>query len=347
MDALFDEDETLLHETAKHVVGRLAPTSVRDLESYDGDGAWKALQEIGLPALRIPEECGGGGGTTVDASIVVTAVAEGMVPVPYLGSILACELLMVAGAPTSTLQRVADGRLRLSVGLSGDLLALAGTVGPGATAEVIGFDAAGVDAMLVFDPLSSQLRAVTVKEWGQGLDITRVTARSDASAPVDVGDLGGALDKAGLARFLARAHSYVSADLVGVMSAALDAAVDHAASRQQFGAAIGSRQALQHLAADQLVALEGARSLAEYAAWSADQDDLAGAVEAAREAKAYCSRAGQALCEAVVQIHGGMGFTWECMAHLYLKRALVDGCVFGDQDHHINQLARTRRSPAG
>jgi alkylation response protein AidB-like acyl-CoA dehydrogenase len=154
--------------------------------------------------------------------------------------------------------------------------------------------------------------------------------------------LGGELSAECLERFHCRALSLLAADLVGVMSAALDTAVLYAAGRVQFGVPIGTFQAVQHLAADQLVSLEGARSLAEYAAWAADELETDDALEAAYCAKAYCSKAGRTLCEAAIQIHGGMGITWDCMAHVYLKRALVDGLVFGDHARNISLLADLR-----
>ena len=96
------------------------------------------------------------------------------------------------------------------------------------------------------------------------------------------------------------------------MSAALDVAVSYTSTRVQFGVPIGSFQAMQHLAADQLVSLEGARSMSEYAAWAADEEvEVDDALLAADSAKAYASETGRTLCQAVIQMHGGMGITWD------------------------------------
>jgi alkylation response protein AidB-like acyl-CoA dehydrogenase len=346
MDALFDEAENLLQETARRVVSDLACGSVQNFEHFDPEKARSEFAALGLLGIRLPEHAGGGAGTTVDATIVVNSIAEGLLPIPFLGASLASELLMAAGASASTLERVARGDLLLSIGLTNDLSHVWGSDPAGDEGDVIGFDSAQADALIILEPESRRLKAIEPRPAEDRFDVTRTIAVGDADEIVDVGDLGDPIAPDAMDRFLVRALALMSADLVGVMSAALDAAVEHASARIQFGTPIGSFQALQHLAADQLVSLEGAKSLAEYAAWVADEPDILDALDAARSAKAYCSRAARTLCEAVVQIHGGMGFTWECMAHLYLKRALVDGRVLGDYTHHIEHLGRARRQRA-
>ena len=119
------------------------------------------------------------------------------------------------------------------------------------------------------------------------------------------------------------------ADLVGVMRGALALAVDYARSRRQYGAAIGSFQALQHLLADGLVAMEGSRSIALHAAWAVDARRGFDALAAASAAKAYCTRAARSVCETAIQVHGGIGNTWDCLAHIFLRRALLSGDAFG------------------
>jgi alkylation response protein AidB-like acyl-CoA dehydrogenase len=344
VDVTFDEAETILQQTARGLAESLACTSVAGFETFGGKAAWEALESTGLLGIRLPASAGGGEGSTVHASIVVEALARSLVPVPYLGAAaLPAELLLAAGAPAETLERIATGDLRLAVGLNGDLAELARATG--AAEQVLAFDGAGADAVLALDE-ANVLRAVAPGEATVGIDITRQAVRADPAATVDIGSLGGELDADQLNRFYARALALVCADLVGVMSAALDAAVAYAGARIQFGVPIGTFQALQHLAAEQLVSLEGSRSLAEYAAWGADELGTSQALEAARCAKAYCSQAGRTLCEAVVQIHGGMGITWDCMAHLYLKRALVDGVVFGDHAGNLGELASLRHGRA-
>ncbi len=131
-----------------------------------------------------------------------------------------------------------------------------------------------------------------------------------------------ALDPDDLDRWTALGLAVTAADLVGVMRGALDLACDYARERRQYGVAIGSFQAVQHLLADALVATEGSRSIALHAAWAVDALPAPDALAAASAAKAYCSRAARAVCETAIQVHGGIGNTWECLAHVYLRRAL-------------------------
>ena len=113
------------------------------------------------------------------------------------------------------------------------------------------------------------------------------------------------------------------------MRGALELAVGYASARRQFGRAVGSFQAVQHLLADAHVQLEGARSVARHAAWAADALAPADALAAAAAAKAYCARAARTVCETGIQVHGGIGNTWECPAHVHLRRALVSAALLG------------------
>jgi alkylation response protein AidB-like acyl-CoA dehydrogenase len=132
-----------------------------------------------------------------------------------------------------------------------------------------------------------------------------------------------------LARATALGLALTSADLVGVMRGAVQLSVGYAAERRQYGAAIGSFQAVQHLLADAFVAMEGTRSLALHAAWAVDALAPDDAVAAAAAAKAYAARAARTVCETAIQVHGGIGNTWECLAHVYLRRALLSTDVLG------------------
>jgi alkylation response protein AidB-like acyl-CoA dehydrogenase len=343
MDVSLSESELMLQETAQQLARDLACGSVAEIEGFDRLKARKALDATGFLGLRLPAEAGGGDGSTLDLAIVVESLASRLVPLPFLGTALAIELLMAAGAPAATLERAGSGRLQCTLGFAPDLSGLArGPAGP-----VVSPDGADAEALIMLEsPDSPRPRAVRPHSMSRGIDLTRLVARADADSPVDAGDLGGLLGPDALRRFQARALVLVAADLLGLMTSALDAAVTHAASRKQFGVPIGTFQALQHLAADQKISLEGARSLVEYAAWAADELDPGEALMAAQAAKAYATWAGRTLGEAVVQIHGGMGITWECSAHLYLKRALVDGTLFGDYNAQIAGLTAARRGRA-
>lgn len=124
-------------------------------------------------------------------------------------------------------------------------------------------------------------------------------------------------------RWRALALAITCADLVGAARGAQALAVDYAKVREQYGATIGSYQAVGHLLAENLALIEGAISVSRHAAWAVDELPVSEAIEAGRVAKIYCARAALAVCETSIQVHGGIGNTWECLAHVYLRRVLT------------------------
>ncbi|HEV7761053.1 MAG TPA: acyl-CoA dehydrogenase family protein, partial [Acidimicrobiales bacterium] len=175
------------------------------------------------------------------------------------------------------------------------------------------------------------------------VDLTRPAAALPPAAPlVDLPGQARALTADDLAAWTALGLALTAADLVGTMRGAVDLATGYAKERHQYGRAIGSFQAVQHLLADAFVATEGARSVALHAAWAVDALPPAEALAAAAVAKAYSARAARAVCETAIQVHGGIGNTWECLAHVHLRRALLSSDVLGGAgaslarvlDHH-------------
>jgi Acyl-CoA dehydrogenase, C-terminal domain len=124
-------------------------------------------------------------------------------------------------------------------------------------------------------------------------------------------------------RWRALALTVTCADLVGSARGAHALAVEYAKVREQYGATIGSYQAVGHLLAESLALIEGAVSVSRHAAWAVDELPVAEAIEAARVAKIYCARSALTVCETSIQVHGGIGNTWECLAHVYLRRVLA------------------------
>jgi alkylation response protein AidB-like acyl-CoA dehydrogenase len=119
----------------------------------------------------------------------------------------------------------------------------------------------------------------------------------------------------------------------------LDTTVAYATDRRQFGVPVGSFQAVQHLLADARCLMEGSFSVSLHASWAVDHLEPAGALAAGRVAKAYCTRAARTVCETAVQVHGGIGNTWECLVHVYLRRALLSSQWFGDDAAQLRELA--------
>jgi alkylation response protein AidB-like acyl-CoA dehydrogenase len=138
-------------------------------------------------------------------------------------------------------------------------------------------------------------------------------------APAELGEVSA--DDA--QRWRALALVTTCADLLGAARGAHALAVDYAKVREQYGSTIGSYQAIAHMLAEGLALIEGSISVLRHAAWGVDELDSAEAVQAARIAKLYCARAARTVCETAIQVHGGIGNTWECLAHVYLRRVLT------------------------
>jgi hypothetical protein len=207
----------------------------------------------------------------------------------------------------------------------------------------LAFDGAA-DSYLYLDQVDHRVVAVAP------VDNAAVDDAADGTAPVDLTrrfafvaadpdrPAVGGIAAVDLTRWTAFGLALACADLVGVMRGTLELARSYACTRQQYGAPIGSFQAIQHLLADAYVALEGSRSTALHAAWAVDALDPAEALAAAAGAKAFCARAAMSVCETSIQVHGGIGNTWECLAHVYLRRALVSADLLGNIGPNLQRV---------
>ncbi|MEZ0052453.1 hypothetical protein ABIA30_003471 [Mycobacterium sp. MAA66] len=153
---------------------------------------------------------------------------------------------------------------------------------------------------------------------GFGVDLT-ASLRGVVESPAEL----EALDTEDVLLWQALALTVTAADLVGASRGALTLASDYAKVREQYGAPIGSYQAIGHLLAEGLTLIEGSISVLRHAAWAVDELPGDEAMRAAKIAKIYCARAARTVCETAIQVHGGIGNTWECLAHVYLRRVLV------------------------
>ena len=185
--------------------------------------------------------------------------------------------------------------------------------------------------VLTRDGEGPRVAQVELRAAPSGLDLTRPSEVLDPCSPVAlVEGAERALTGDDLTCWTALGLSLSCADLVGTMRGAVELACTYAAQRRQYGAAIGSFQAVQHMLADAFVAMEGSRSVTLHAAWAVDALPAGEALAAAAVAKAYCGRAARNVCETAIQVHGGIGNTWECLAHVYLRRALLSADLLGD-----------------
>ncbi|MFP3899233.1 MAG: acyl-CoA dehydrogenase family protein [Acidimicrobiia bacterium] len=319
MDVRHSPEQVALGDSVRRVVERLGPASVGQLD--DGERAAKldaAVGDAGWRELRNPVDATGAPwASAVEVAIVAEALARGRADAAFLGPVLAADLRRLAGVP--------DALGPETVALAAGLAALA----------VVGDDAVALDAfgegsalLLVPAPDGWSLGAVPVAGRGDGVDLTRPTAPVPVGAARGV-EGAGVLGPTELDRWTALALAVTAADLVGTMAGAVALAVDHAAQRHQFSRAIGSFQAVQHLLADAVVHTEGSRSAALHAAWAVDALPPAEALAAAARAKAYAARAARTVCETAIQVHGGIGNTWDCLAHVHLRRALLSTDILG------------------
>ncbi|HWA64860.1 MAG TPA: acyl-CoA dehydrogenase [Mycobacteriales bacterium] len=321
MDVRLSDEQRALRDAAASVVTRLGPGSVADLDDRTRvERLDAAIAAAGWRELRAAEADGSPVASAVEVALVAEELARGPADVAYLGPVLAAELRRLAGAPAATAAE--------TIALRPDLAELA-RAGGGATA----IDTAGARRVLLVEPDVSdtgQLRVVALPLAGDAPDAVDLSRKAQAVDPVDgeTEPAGGVTDDA-LVRFAALGLAMTAADLVGAMRGAIDLACGYAATRRQYDVAVGSFQAVQHLLADAYVAMEGSRSAALHAAWAVDALEPGAALAAAASAKAYCARAARAACETAIQVHGGIGNTWECKAHLYLRRALLSSELFG------------------
>ncbi len=343
MHVLLNDEELMLAESVFSQASELGATGAEALQHHDDGKLWKGLAASDVLSLGLPEEFGGFGALT-DAAIAAMALGRALTPVPYLGcAILPTQLLVAAGGGLGLLDDVVSGARRVAVGIDPVTNELASE----SSAEAFAWDCAGADAALVLDgDESGRLVAVALDSPTQSLDLTRQVRRCILEQRTAVDGLEGQtkpLTSFDLTRWTALALALMSADMAGVMDGALALAIEHVKTRHQFGVPIGTFQALQHLLAEQHVSSEGARATALFAAWALDKRPEV-AMSAAHTAKAYCSEHGKRLCEAVLQVHGGMGVTWECLAHVFLKRLLFDRAVLGDERHHLRAIAAMQRA---
>lgn len=192
---------------------------------------------------------------------------------------------------------------------------------------------------ILADDLGQRLgRAVAVPGGAAGpagVDLTNSTV-GVVESPAELAELSDG----DAARWNALALAATSADLVGAARGAHALAVDYAKVREQYGSTIGSYQAVAHLLAEGLALIEGSISVLRHAAWGVDELRPDEAVRAGRIAKVYCARAARTVCETAIQVHGGIGNTWECLAHVYLRRVLTSTELWpvGLEDLEVSDL---------
>ncbi len=284
MDVRLTAEQQQLRDAAAKLADDLGPGSVQDLGDTGRIARLdKQIQLTGWRSLRSDEA------SAVEVAIVAEEFGRGLVDAPFLGPVLADDLA----------RRVGDDG-------SGSTVAVGGRA----------IDARGYRRALML--AGTTVSAVELGVVGEAVDLTRAVAELGEEVTA-VGDL----DHASAQRWLALALATTSADLVGAARGAHTLACEYAKIREQYGKSIGSYQAVAHLLAESLALIEGSVSILRHAAWAVDELDPAEALRAGRFAKVYCGRAARTVCETAIQVHGGIGNTWECLAHVFLRRALT------------------------
>lgn len=334
MDVRLSSVQQALRDSVCLVVDRLGPRAVGELSDLErSEKLEAAIVASGWREMRAPEVDGAPLASGVEPAIVAEELGRGLADAPFLGPTLAADLRRLVDAPVATSAET----VLLARSLSDLAVAVDGVVPEAAVA----IDAHAADAALALVPGSGGFIVASVPMGlvQVGVDLTSPAGAVDAALPaVEIGQQGRPLANDDLARWSALGLALTCADLVGVMRGAIDLSCAYASSRQQFGRPIGSFQAVQHLLADALVLMEGSRSVARHAAWAVDALEADAALAAAAGAKAYCARAARTVCETSIQVHGGIGNTWECLAHVHLRRALLSSEILGGAGVNLERV---------
>lgn len=356
LDLLADDVEEDLRASVRGVLDRACPPE-RVTACYDDPGdpvaaeTWTALAcDLGLAGLLVPESAGGVGASAREAAAVLEEIGRSVAPVPFLTSAVVATSVLLAAGDDAFLPRLAAGEqdavllvpptahksgespfTRDSDALTGSIT----TVGLPADVLVVPVDGA-LHAVPTDDP------AVTITPV-VSLDMTRplTEVRLDAATGTLVSDDA----RAAVDHGLRVGAGLLASEQVGVAGRCLDTTVAYLKQRRQFGRVVGGFQALKHRLADLYTNLESARAAVRYAAAALAADDPDQDVAVA-VAQSYCADVAVHAAEEAVQLHGGIGMTWEHPAHLYLKRAKADQLLLGSPEAHRAALADLLDLPA-
>jgi alkylation response protein AidB-like acyl-CoA dehydrogenase len=357
---LNDEQQQIKATAREFLASRYKPERIRELMETElgfEESDWKEMVELGWPGLALPEEHGGQGLGIVELAAVFEEMGYALAPTPLLSNTVAGLALAHCGSEDQKAEFLAP----LAAGEKRGTVALIDAGSPGTIGEFEMEARAGDggvvldgEKVMVLDAGAADFLLVATSEGNRHIvetDQSGVSLEQEHS--IDPGRrfysvrLEGvevpaertlAAEREDYLPVLHRVCVAVAAELTGIAQRTMEMAVEYAKERQQFGRPIGSYQAVSHRCAQMLLETEGARSATYYAAWAADASPEELPL-AASMAKAYASDAGWRVAGESLQVHGGIGFTWEHDLHLWLKRAKVDGSLFGDAHWHRERVA--------
>ncbi len=320
MDFDLNEDQTEIKRVARELLGARSPwPRVREAAvagEYDA-GLWREIVELGWPGIAVSERWGGQGLGIVELAALLEELGYACAAVPFLSTAVAAAVIDRFGSD--------EDRERWLPGL------VAGEVTAGLGPVDLTVDGVGASVAVSQHPNETRLAVDLLAEPLVAIDPTRRFATVGGSTSSGLADGAAAL-----------VTTAVAAELVGVCQRALEMSLEYVKERRQFGVPVGSFQAVAHRCAQMLLHTESVRSTAYYAAWAADAG-VGGSVsldEAAALAGAAAATAGREVTASAIQVHGGVGFTWEADVHWLYKRAEVDRALLGGATSHHAVLAR-------
>ncbi len=361
-DLLYSDTEEALRDSVRQLFAERCPPElvarVYDPQPQDFSGVWRTLAaELGVAGLLVPEPLGGAGASAREAAIVMEEIGRAVAPVPFLSSVVLATTALLRAGDTETVSALARGERTAALvvplstmpgdevtgvaagadGLSGSVTSVAGAD----EADVLVAPVAGRDG-LELHTVSRTAAGVEVSPM-VALDMTRPLAHvrfsKVASTPIGPADVA-------VTEALRTGAALLASEQLGVAQWCFDTTLAYARERRQFGRVIGSYQAIKHRLADLWFEVGSATAAARYAADTCasgeDDADVAAAI-----AQAYCSGIAVHAAEECVQLHGGIGMTWEYPAHLYLKRAKSDQLALGTAYRHRARLAQLVDLPSG
>jgi alkylation response protein AidB-like acyl-CoA dehydrogenase len=366
MDFDFSQEQYMFQEATRAVLnqnydlGRLR--KLLDGDGFDQD-LWARLTETGAFSMLVPEQYGGMGMSFVDLALVLEEYGRALVPAPVVETIAATDVIVRFGTEEQKerlLPQIREGKVKIVPAITeteagydpADIAVTAVPLGNGwsvsgikilvphaATADLILLAARfGAEGPLGLILMENDRKGVSLREHSTLDPSSRFhQLELDGMAIVRDDIVGGEPSAASVNRLLDVSGGVAAMIMTGISGKVLDSAVAYAMQRTQFGKPIGSFQAIKHRCADMAVAIDVSRSAAYYAAWALAEEapDRAKAVSMA---KSYCGEASRFVCNEGIQIHGGIGFTWELGLHFYVRRAKILEYAYGDAAYHRERV---------
>jgi alkylation response protein AidB-like acyl-CoA dehydrogenase len=355
---LTDEQQAIKSTAHDFLASRFKSERLREIaagETGFDESGWKEMADLGWAGLALPEEWGGQGLGTVELAVLFEEMGYALAPSPLLSNTIVGLALSVGGSDDQKerwLKPLAEGELRGTPAL----MDAAGPAEPMKFSMTAGSDGDGVvldgEKTLVMDAASADFFLVATADGGrhivgkgaagvtvtpeESIDLTRRLSSVRFEGVKPEATLSGSGEDY-LPVFL-RACVALAAESTGIAQRALEMSVEYAKDRQQFGRPIGAYQAVSHRCAQMLLETENSRSAVYGAAWAADAEPESLPL-AASMAKAYASDAGWRVPDAAIQVHGGIGFTWEHDLHFFLKRGRANAAMLGDAKWHRERVA--------